>query len=155
MKKLRCLLNDKNLNDSLGSLISKANWHMRANLNLTIKENALKVTSEQWVLLNIINNHPGIAQTEIARTSLKDKTNVTRMLDILQKNGYISRNDDQTDRRMYRIYLTIKGKKILTQILPLAQGVNRECIKNLGKSERENLHKSLVTIIDTLSTLVP
>lgn len=117
-------MNSYNIEESLGALISKANWYMKTYFGKMIKESGLNVTIEQWVLLNMISRSPGVSQTEIANTVLKDKTNVTRMLDLLEKNGYIICKNDQQDHRIYRIYLTDNGSQILNMLYPIADHVN-------------------------------
>ena len=101
-----------NFQESLGSLLSKANIYTRAYFNLLIKNKSLNITIEQWVLLSIVSQNPGITQTEIAKIGLKDKTNVMRILDVLEKNKLIVRQSDKNNRRIFKIYLTSNGEKI-------------------------------------------
>ncbi|MCB2196463.1 MAG: MarR family transcriptional regulator [Bacteroidetes bacterium] len=124
-----------NINESLGYLIGKTNSLMRNQFNKLIKENGNNATSEQWGILNIINEFPGIIQSEIAQKGLKDKTNITRMLDLLEKNGYVERKPSKTDRRLYKIFITDTGKKLLDEIIPIAIEVNKMSVSVLNENE--------------------
>ncbi len=138
------------LENSIGSLLSKTKWYLNTYFNKMIKENKLDITTEQWVLLIIISKTPGISQTEIAKKGLKDKTNVTRMLDVLERNGYLTRKKDKLDRRIYRIFLTKKGEDILNKIYPIVYTVNKESCKNLKDKELTDLKNYLTTICNTI-----
>jgi MarR family transcriptional regulator, organic hydroperoxide resistance regulator len=123
------------LNKSLGFLLSKTNASMRIYFNKAIKENGLDATAEQWGLLNIIHEFPGIIQSNIAEKSMKDRTNITRMLDVLEKNRFIERKSDKDDRRLYRIYITDKGESLLKSLIPVAMSVNEKASYGLNKNE--------------------
>ncbi len=124
-----------NFNKSLGFLLSKTNASMRTYFNKAIKENSIDATAEQWGLLNIIQEFPGIIQSDIAEKSMKDRTNITRMLDLLEKNRLIERKSDRDDRRLYRIYITDKGETLLNSLIPVAMSVNEKASKRLSKNE--------------------
>lgn len=82
--------NNFNINESLGFLISITNASIRTFFNRAIKKNGIEATAEQWGILNIVKESPGIIQNDIAGKSMKDKTNVTRILDLLEKNNISS-----------------------------------------------------------------
>jgi DNA-binding MarR family transcriptional regulator len=143
-------MENTDLRKSIGSLISKTNWYLRAYFNKKIKERNLNVTIEQWVVLTIVAQQPGITQTEIAKKGLKDKTNVTRILDLLEKNNYIKREKDKHDRRIYTIYVTEKGNKALSIITPLARQTNEESCVNIKNDDLIIVTESLEQICNTI-----
>jgi MarR family transcriptional regulator, organic hydroperoxide resistance regulator len=123
------------LNRSLGFLLSKSNASVKNCFNRAIKGSGMDATAEQWGILNIINASPGITQSELAEQSLKDKTNITRMLDVLGKNGYIERKSDDKDRRLFRIFITGKGKLLLKKLAPSALRTNEKASHGISKKE--------------------
>jgi len=123
------------LDTSLGFLLSRTNASMRAALNRAIRETGIDASAEQWGVLNIVAASPGITQSGIAERSLKDKTNITRMLDALEKAGYVERTSDNTDRRLYRIFITRKGESLLKGLIPLAQAVNDKAARGVPARE--------------------
>ena len=125
------------INDSLGYLIGQTNSLMRYQFNKMIKEKGFNTSVEQWGILNIVNAFPGITQSEIALKGRKDKTNITRMLDLLEKNGNIKRKPSKNDRRQYNIFITDNGKKLLNDIIPISDEVNQQGTKGLNKEELE------------------
>ncbi len=144
-------MNEFDFEKSLGYLLSKTNAIMRLSFNKAINQNGLDASAEQWGILNIVKTFPGLTQSEIALRSLKDKTNVTRMLDVLEKKGCIERRSDKTDRRIYNIYITNAGKKLIEKIEPIANNVNQQAVKNLTPKETEQLRKLLNKLFNTLA----
>lgn len=123
------------LAESLGFLVSGANASMRAGFNRAIGEAGIAATAEQWGVLNIVRSSPGIIQSVLAERSMKDRTNVTRMLDLLEKNGHIERRSDADDRRSYRIYITAAGVSLLDRLRPLAVAVNKKATRGFTGEE--------------------
>jgi DNA-binding MarR family transcriptional regulator len=140
-----------NLAESLGFLVSGANASMRAGFNRAIGEAGIAATAEQWGVLNIVRSSPGIIQSVLAERSMKDRTNVTRMLDLLEKNGHIERRSDADDRRSYRIYITAAGEELLERLAPIADAVNMKAAKGLTAGERRLLGEFLEKIHHNMS----
>jgi DNA-binding MarR family transcriptional regulator len=128
---------------SLGYTIGKTNWYMKTLLNKLLREERCSITNEQWFVLKVINENPGSSQTEIAQRSQKDKTNVTRILDLLEKSAYIERRRDDRDRRMYRIHPTSEGKKVLKAVIPVTQRTDEICTNSLTKKQITEIIKLL------------
>lgn len=132
--------------DTLGALISKINWYLNNYIKKLFIDNNIEITVDQWILVIIINRNPGINQTQLAKSAQKDKAAVTRMLDLLGKNGFIKRENDENDRRTFRIFLTEKGKDVFNQTLPLSQIAEEEMFQDLTEQEIESMMKSLTKI---------
>jgi DNA-binding MarR family transcriptional regulator len=127
---------------------------MKTYFTKVIKQHGLHVTPEQWAVLVFVFKEPGTSQTEIAKRSLKDKTNVTRILDVLEKNGYITRKPDAHDRRRYRIYLTNDGETVLQQLIPIADDVNKTSSQGINEQELLKFKTLLNHICTTLEELL-
>jgi MarR family transcriptional regulator for hemolysin len=103
------------------------------------RENQLSITPEQWGLLLNVAENQGCLQNQLADRVLNDHPNVTKMLDGLQKQGLIKREQDPDDRRRHAVYLTEGGKALLDELLPdfiehketFFEGFNRSDIEKL------------------------
>ncbi len=135
---------------SLGYAIGRTNWYLKTLLNKLLKEKGFNITNEQWIVLKVISTNPAVSQTEIAEKSQKDKTNITRILDLLEKSAFIERRRDDRDRRMNRIYITGQGKKILKAVNPVTQRINDICTQSLNKEEVDKLIKSLDAVCNAI-----
>ncbi|MCO5388739.1 MarR family transcriptional regulator [Desulfosporosinus sp.] len=147
-------MKDFNIDDSLGFIVAKTNYFMKTYFSKLIKDNGLNVTTEQWAILNAVYHNPGASQTDLARACLKDKTNVTRILDLLVKKGYVVRNIDINDRRIYSITLTEQGENALELLIDISNNANKACISDLNKDEYQELVRSLRIISSSIEKLL-
>jgi len=142
------------INDSLGFIVAKTNYYMKTYFSKSIKDHDLKVTTEQWAILNAVYRNPGASQTDLARACLKDKTNVTRILDLLVRKGYVIRNTDMNDRRVYSITLTDLGGRVLEQLIKISEDANKAVDSELNNDDYQELVRSLKKISTTAEKLL-
>src|SRR6267154_357244 len=71
----------------------------------------LGATGAQYNVLNILVSHPeGLSQRELGDLLVVDRSNVTGLLDRLEKSGLVRRDDHPGDRRVYRVSITPAGR---------------------------------------------
>lgn len=143
-------MKDFNIDNSLGFIVAKTNYFMKSYFSKLIKENDFNVTTEQWAILNAIYHNPGASQTDLAHSCLKDKTNVTRILDLLVKKGYVIRNISINDRRIYSITLTDLGECVLEQLIDISDLANKVSISDLNRDEYLELVRTLQIISNSI-----
>lgn len=88
--------------------------------------NASRVFFGQWNLsasqFNILNllhlNRDGCTQVELSRLLIMHRSNITGLVDRLEKRGLLQRKDNPGDRRAYKVVLTATGRKLIEKILP-------------------------------------
>ncbi|SRR5258708_11524362 len=77
------------------------------------------LTEAQFNVLNLLGMRPdGMSQRELGELLVVDRSNVTGLLDRLEKTGWVAREDHPVDRRIYCVKLTKKGKDLLDKVLP-------------------------------------
>jgi DNA-binding MarR family transcriptional regulator len=87
---------------------------------------ASRVFFEQWELspsqfnvLNLLESNPaGLSQTDLGRQLLTHRSNMTGLVDRLERRGLVERRAVTGDRRAYRVVLTAKGASLMREILP-------------------------------------
>ena len=88
--------------------------------------NASRVFFERWDLspsqfnvLNLLHLNPdGLSQTDLSRQLIMHRSNLTGLVDRLEKRGLVARREVAADRRAYSVVLTAAGTKLLREILP-------------------------------------
>ena len=88
--------------------------------------NASRVFFERWDLspsqfnvLNLLHYNPaGLSQTDLSRQLIMHRSNVTGLVDRLEKRGLVERKNAAADRRAYSVVLTDAGTALLRDILP-------------------------------------
>jgi DNA-binding MarR family transcriptional regulator len=77
------------------------------------------LSPSQFNVLNLLDTEPqGLSQTELSRQLIMHRSNVTGLVDRLEKRGMVDRRDVASDRRAYRVVLSPAGAALLRQILP-------------------------------------
>lgn len=86
----------------------------------------------------------GIAQNAISKLLLVTTSNMTRMLDKLEKDGYVERINQEGDRRVNLIKITKKGSDLLDAIWPhYKEKIDKLITSVFAKSEKVQLNKLL------------
>ena len=92
--------------------------------------NASRVFFERWDLspsqfnvLNLLHLNPdGLSQTDLSRQLIMHRSNLTGLVDRLEKRGLVTRREVAADRRAYSVVLTAAGTRLLRDILPRYYG---------------------------------
>lgn len=73
----------------------------------------------QFNVLNLLRLNPdGLSQADLGRQLVMHRSNVTGLVDRLEKRGLLERQTVATDRRAHRVVLTQAGTRLLAEILP-------------------------------------
>jgi DNA-binding MarR family transcriptional regulator len=77
------------------------------------------LSPSQFNVLNLLRDQPrGLSQVQISRLLIMHRSNVTGLIDRLEKRGLLRRHTSPGDRRAYRVILTPAASDLLAQILP-------------------------------------
>jgi DNA-binding MarR family transcriptional regulator len=88
--------------------------------------NASRLFFERWDLspsqfnvLNLLQDQPdGLSQTDLSRELIMHRSNVTGLVDRLEKRGLVERHTSTSDRRINRVRLTKSGLSLVREIMP-------------------------------------
>lgn len=99
---------------SLPYQIEKASVYIRLKGSLHLNQLGAGITLEQFITLDAISTGNGICQRDLAKILLKDRSNVTRILNLLEEKGLIYREVSHKGNRMVKVsYLTEQGKDLV------------------------------------------
>ena len=113
-----------------------------------LRENGVPLTPEQFMLIDLLWNQGEMTQQQLADQLQKDKNSVTKLVDAIERKGFVVRQQNLHDRRSNTLVLTEKanllkpgakqkGISILDQML---EGISEEELRNflvtLGKLNR-------------------
>ena len=73
----------------------------------------------RWRILAVLQEHSGVTMGRLADLTSVDRTTLTRTLGMMEKAELVVRRERRSDRRSLAIFLTAKGRRMLTRILPL------------------------------------
>ncbi len=91
--------------------------------------------------------------TDLAEKAGVTKASITGFIDSLQREGYVSRVEDETDRRKYVIRLTEAGLKKLDSTVPDYNEKIESLMNTLNLKQREEMLNSLKTLVNHLELM--
>ncbi|TFV11381.1 MarR family transcriptional regulator [Bacillus stratosphericus] len=97
-----------------------------------------ELTLDQYYSLRYINLHPGCTSTDLAYVCNVNKSAVTSMTNRLFTKNYIFREHDQADRRNVHLYVTPKGKEVVSRMEKQIQDLVRSYFEKLEEKEMES-----------------
>ena len=137
---------------SFGRLLGSAHIAMFRYLTRLMQEEGLPITPDQFRVLTHLWEKDGLQQSELATCTNRNRANVTRIIDILEKKEIVKRKSAPHDRRVHKIYLTEKGKALREPTARCASHSIEDSLKGVSKEEVEICKKVLLKIRENVTT---
>jgi DNA-binding MarR family transcriptional regulator len=128
-------------------LLDKAIRTYRIYSQKKLRENGFKITVDQWLIIKVLMENPGISQQNIAEKAFKDNASVTRIIDLLVKSKYLDRKVNPKDRRTSILKVTPDGEDIINKVQDLVLQNRKMAQIGITIEELENLNATLKKII--------
>lgn len=112
-----------------------------------LRDNGLKITIDQWLVIKNIMDNPSISQQEIAEKVFKDNASVTRIIELLFKAKYIKRSVNKTDRRKTNLVVTEEGENLVNDVYKVVIDYRTNALKGINKQDIDTTNKVLSAII--------
>ena len=142
------------MNDSLGDLTGYANLALTRRLLRNFKSHGLTITAEQFTVLNELWQNEGRTQLNLAQSTARDKPSMTRLINNLEKEGYLKREPHPSDGRANLIYLTPKGQELKKPALQVAVKTLFEGLNGISQQDIEMTKGVLKKLIDNLDSSI-
>jgi len=114
-------------------------------------KNQFEITPEQYLVLNMINDDETLNQNKLCELLYKDKSNMTRLISILEEKKLIQKEIKQENKKQVNIIkITQKGKDLRTKITPFMIESRKKYLKNITQDEMYTCIKVLNTIQNNL-----
>ena len=113
-----------------------------------LRQMDVPLTPEQFILIDLLWNPGSMSQQQLADQMQKDKNSVTKLVDALERKGFVVREQNRQDRRSNTLILTEqaeglkpgakqKGISILDEMLiGISEEELRSFLVTLGKLNR-------------------
>lgn len=125
-----------------------------------ISRNIRKIKNQEMAEYNLRSAHVsclyyiytlnGATATDLCERCEEDKATISRALDYLDTNGYITREIESTKRYKSPLLLTDKGKDVGKKIADKIRGVLDTISVGLTEEDRIAFYRSLTIISDSL-----
>src|SRR5512139_367920 len=113
----------------------------------------LGLTRGQWLVLTRVYRRPGVSQTELADMLEIDRASAGRMIDRMERGGWVERRADPGDRRINRLHLTAEARKVHADMWAIAEATVDDALSPLSAEERANFTELTAKVKGKLQTL--
>ena len=107
-------------------------------------ENNSSITSDEFVILDMIDCNKNLSQIELANATLKGKAHTGKFLDSLEEKGLITRLYDTKNSRMVKIpVMTDAGKKTYNDLRIRLEEITNKIYEYYPKDKMDELKSEL------------
>ena len=105
-------------------------------------------------VLRALWEREGLTHSELAALLNITPATMTKMLQRMEKAGFVHRRPDPQDQRVSRVYLTQVGRAVQTQVEQVFQRIEAETFAGIDPAGRDLLRDSFLRIRQNLLALV-
>ncbi|HIS75111.1 TPA: MarR family transcriptional regulator [Candidatus Galligastranaerophilus intestinavium] len=114
-----------------------------------------EITPEEFAVLDTLCCNKGLCQRDLAKLILRDRANTGRVLDSLEKKGFVVRhNDVKNNRLIRRADITQSGLEILNDLTLRFQPIHEKMCKIFSNEDIMILRASLKKMRHAISQIV-
>ena len=135
---------------NFGKLLGRSHYLLVGKINRNFQEAGLDLTKDQYLVLKLLWKDGAMNQQFISKRLDKDKYNITKLVDGLEKRGFVKRMVNKKDRRMKFIHLTKEGKAIQDKVELIVRDSFAQLLLNIPENELDIAAKVLSSFIDNL-----
>lgn len=113
---------------------------------------AYGITADQYVVLRVVANEPGITQIDIVERTASDPNTVAAVLGLLERRNLIRRKSHARDGRMRCVFLTAAGIRLQQRIAKDSEGLRAMLRNCVAKDDSEQYGRFLQKVHEVFST---
>ncbi len=105
------------------------------NLEIYSKHN-FNITPEQYLVLDMLEKNDNLSQNKLCKLLYKDKSNMTRLISILEEKGLIEKTQGNDGAKPANIIkITEKGSELHSKITPVSNEARKHYLNNISQDD--------------------
>ncbi len=108
-----------------------------------LKEKFKNITPRDFTYLSNIFYHRNISQKELAEMLFVSESNVTQIINRLEKNGYVIRENDYKNKSRKILNLTNEGRLVLFSLLKIIFEFEGKFFENYTEEDRRKFKEMI------------
>ncbi|PZR44138.1 MAG: MarR family transcriptional regulator [Stutzerimonas stutzeri] len=129
--------------------LSRVQRKMRALFDARVKERGLTLPRARALL--ILGRGVNLNQRELADELDIETPTLVRLLDGMEKQGFIQRQSVEGDRRAKQIAMTPRGAKVAGEVLELARSLRADVLKSISAQDMSTTVKVFAAMSDNIA----
>jgi DNA-binding MarR family transcriptional regulator len=139
-------------NDHLGHTIKRLYLLMGQYFNAVLRPYG--VTVGQWYMLNYIYHSTGLTQNALQEVMQVKSATLTAALNALERKGWITRQQSETDHRVKIVALTPAGKALWETLPEPIAEIRKQMLKGISSEEERTARSILDKAIQNLEQIL-
>ena len=144
------MLQEKLSEQKIGIRLTRVGMLSKVFAVQTFNRLKLELTPEQFMVLMVLKDNKEMYQRQLGTLTFKDRPNITRIVSILEKGGYIEAKNSSNGRQIKQLFITQKGKGICKKYMPIISDVWENTIKDIPEDEINSFIETLNKIENNL-----
>jgi len=105
------------------------------------------LTNIQYVVLELLWHEKGLTAGEIGKLLVIDQATLSGVLDRMIDSKWLIRRQNKSDKRMFRLYPSIKATRLKKKLVKERRDANKELLVDFTKEERIVLRRLLLALL--------
>ncbi len=116
-----------------------------------LRRHGVPLTPEQFLLIDLLWNHGSMSQQQLADQMQKDKNSVTKLVDAIEKKGFVIRQQNRQDRRSNTLVLTDKAMELRDGAKQKGISILDQMLAGISEKELRDFLATLHKLSDNMS----
>lgn len=132
------------------------NWVSVGRVNQLVRKRLGDALAEQGLdlpgydVLSAVFRFPGLTQSELADKLLVGRSNLSMLLPDMETQGLLRREPDENDKRIRRVYLSVKGEKQAKKGVHIQVMLIEHMMDSISEAECDAIGESMRKVIQFL-----
>jgi DNA-binding MarR family transcriptional regulator len=100
-----------------------------------LRQENVPLTPEQFLLIDLLWNQGSMSQQQLADQMHKDKNSVTKLVDAIERKGFVYRQQNASDRRSNTLVLTEKALELRDHAKQKGISILDEMLEDISETE--------------------
>jgi len=136
----------------VGFLLESTTRIVKLCFNKAFTQLDVDITPEQWVVLDTLMDRGPLSQVDISGIIFKDAPTVSRLIDQLERKGFLNRLPSETDRRATVIKITTEGKNLVDHCLKEVKQLRELTWKNLSEEDYNHFTRIINQVFNNMQS---
>ena len=136
----------KNNEDGVLDLIHTVMHQYRSQQYQALRDGPHDITHMESKVLGFFGRQPGATQSDLAKSSGRDKAQLARLIKGLRERGLLDAAADEADKRNLRLNLTADGQNILHVLRQQGMHLNGKAVTGMDQAEQLQLQQLLLRV---------
>ena len=137
-------------NKNFGFLTNRVGRLLKKTVNQIADEKNISFPTHEMGILSDLHRKEGVLQQDLAESMIRNKSSITKMLERLETDDFVRKEEDPNDARCKRIYLTSKGRSMNELLKHVIPDVHQIAFKGLSDADMKVALEVLNNIYNNL-----